>query len=250
MKVDYESLVQGRTKGQAGPESKEFPALLVKSIDADKRRIVALASAATLDRQDEIVLPTAFKELMPVYMKNPVVITNHAHRLQTGHSSVVGNVVDYKIAKEGLWVTIEFVKGTVLADEYWLLYSTKKQRAFSIGFVPKEWTYEEKDGQRIRVYTKIELIEISVCAVPANPDALSRSKQRKADFVAGKKEEREEQKILTELRAKDPDFDVKCSEFAEALLGLKSSGEAVDDFDFSELAAGKTTDGFAALVGS
>lgn len=183
--------VDGTSQGKVkGGELKELAALQVKSIDKPNRRITALASADTLDRDNELIEPEAFRKWMPVYMKNPVVLTSHVHRLDSGQSSVIANVVDYGINKKGLTAVIEFHSITGLAEEYWQLYSQKKQRAFSVGFIPHASEDRLVEDKRVRVYTEIELIEISCVPVPSNREALSRSKQGKADFVAAKKTER------------------------------------------------------------
>ena len=236
--VDFASFVKGVTKGddtylqnlmKAGPDFRESQALFVKSIDLNKRQITCLASTGDVDRDNEIIEPDAYRELLPIYMRNPVVITSHQHRLQTGSSSVIGGVVKAWIDQQGLWVIIEFVKGTNLGEEYWLLYSQKKQRALSVGFIPKESEYEERDGKRILVHTKVELLEISCVPVGCNREALSRSKQRKVDFVS-------EKKNLAELRRSNPDFDQECQEFAETILGVGSV--TVNETDFASLVRG------------
>jgi len=219
--TDFAALVQGRAGGRdekSGPVLKECQAL-VKSIDAKNRRITALASTANVDRDGDIIEPEAFREWLPVYMKNPVVLTTHQHRLETGQSSVIANVVDWGIDKNGLTVVIEFHDITGLAEEYWQLYSQKKQRAFSVGFTPRASEDRQVGGEWVRVYTEVEMIEISCVPVGSNREALSRSKLRKADFVAAKKDEHEDEKILAELRAENPDFDELCQEFADALNG-------------------------------
>jgi len=165
-------------------EIKEFGnAAFVKSIDQDKKQIVAVASTGNLDRDNEIVLPSAFKELLPVYMKNPVVLSAHSHRLQSGNSPVVAVVLSARANKDGLHVVIEFETETELGKEYWTLYSRRRQRAFSIGFIPIEWEFKKVNGREVKVFTKVELLEISCVPVPSNREALSRSKQRKLDFV-------------------------------------------------------------------
>jgi hypothetical protein len=51
---------------------------------------------------------------------------------------------------------------------------TKVQRAFSIGFIPKQSEFRIINGERVRVHTEIELLELSAVAVPSNRDALSK----------------------------------------------------------------------------
>jgi HK97 family phage prohead protease len=188
-----------RIRGKGTELFKEVQSLFVKSIDEAKRQIEAVVSTAELDRQDEIIEPEAFRETLGIYLKNPVVISSHQHRLETGHSSVVGQTVKAWIDTKGLHVIIQFAS-TVLGDEYWLLYKDKFQRAFSVGFIPLEWKDGTSDGgQRVRTYTRVELLEISCVPVPANRNALSKSKQRKADFVAEKIAQRESEKRSEEF---------------------------------------------------
>jgi len=214
--VNYAQLVKhGQRATKQGHSTKEFPALLVKSIDAENHQITALASSGAIDRQGEIILPEAFTETLPEYMKNPVVLAAHQHRLESGHSSVVGNVIKAWIDKRGLWVVIEFEVGTELGAEYWVLYSNKRQRAFSVGFDAIEWKDEIIEGKRVRVYIRVELYEISCVAVPANPEALSKAKQKKADFIAAKKEERILREFIPEY---GPEFEKECEEFGRMLL--------------------------------
>lgn len=245
--ADFASIVRG-AKGvaneeetylkslvKAGPDFRESQALFVKSIDLDKRQITCLASTGDVDRDNEIIEPKAYQELLPVYMKNPVVITSHQHRLQTGNSSVIGNAVKAWIDKQGLWVVIEFVKGTALGEEYWLLYSQKKQRALSVGFIPIESEYEERNGKRVLVHTRVELLEISCVPVGSNREALSRSKQRKARFVTEKKYLAD---YMAEVRRNNPNFDQDCEEFARIISDVDTDFEILGDVveaDYAEL---------------
>jgi HK97 family phage prohead protease len=200
---DFKSLVERTQIGErdylsrlkAGTELfKEAQSLFVKAIDESKRQIEAVVSTADLDRYDEIIEPEAFRESLDAYLKNPVVISSHQHRLDTGHSSVVGQTIKTWIDQVGLHVIIWFAE-TELGDEFWYLYKDKFQRAFSVGFIPLEWKDGTLDGgQRVRTYTKVELLEISCVPVPANRNALSKSKQRKADFVADKIAQRQLEK--------------------------------------------------------
>jgi len=198
--MDFATIVQGRTQKSAGPETKQFPALLsIKSIDEKSRRITAIASTGDIDRYDEIILPEAFRESLPVFMKNPVVLAAHQNRLSDGTSPVVANIVSANITTKGLEVIIEFHNITRLAEEYWQLYSQKKQRALSVGFKPLEGGSEIINGKSVYVHRKVELLEVSCVPIGANPNALSKSKQRKADFIAAKIAERQLEKDSEEF---------------------------------------------------
>jgi len=224
--VDFAGLVARMQAGErdyntrfdSGTGFKETQSLFVKSIDQAKRRIHAIASTGEVDRHGEIIEVEAWRECLPIYMKNPVVITTHQHRLETGHSSVVGSVIEIWIDKAGLNVIVEFEDETELGKEFWVLYGKKRQRAFSVGFIPLEWKDEqdEKLG-RVRIYTKVELLEISCVPVGSNRESLSKARQSKMSFVERKRLERE------------------VEEFAEILLDgdFKALGipDACDDAD-------------------
>jgi hypothetical protein len=77
-----------------------------------------------------------------------------------------------KKTAEGILSKMQFAK-TQMAEEIFQLYKEGFMRAFSVGFIPKEWT--DGDGEKVprRTYTKWELLEYSAVPVPANPDALA-----------------------------------------------------------------------------
>ena len=245
--VDYLSLIE-RVQGseqvynqrmhEIGTEFREAQSLFVKSIDQGKRQIHAIASTGDVDRHGEIIEPSAFRELLPVYMKNPVVIASHQHRLDNGHSSVVGSVVKAWIDKAGLNVIIEFEDETELGREYWTLYSKKRQRAFSVGFNPMDWKYEERDGVKVRIYTRVELLEISCVVVGSNRGSLSKSRQRKSEFVS-------EKALLRNMGIDEEQWEKECDEFAEALL----SGEYEDGYiENSEESIGASEPDYSSVI--
>lgn len=226
MDVDFAKLVQPASVGQKGLDTKEVQALFVKSIDTEKRQITAIASTGSVDRDGEIILPSAFKETLPQFMKNPVILACHQHRLSDGRSPVVGKAVKAWLDKKALHVVIEFAK-TELGDEYWHLYRDGFQRAFSIGFMHgrDDYTQETIDGRPVKVINKVELLEISCVPVPSNREALSKSAKQKQQFVEQKRQERDEEKILAEIMAEDPLFEQKCEEYAELIFDYSVESE-------------------------
>lgn len=191
MEVSLTELATGSQGGKIHKEglaTKEWQGLFVKSIDQEKRQITAIASTGSIDRDGEIILPSAFKKCLPGYMKNPVILAGHQHKLSDGRSPVVAKCIDARVTKDAFQIVVEFAK-TSLADEYWHLYRDKFQQAFSVGFMLGKCHDELRDGKRIPVHTEVKLIEISCVPVPSNPDALSRSVKRKRDFIANKRSE-------------------------------------------------------------
>jgi HK97 family phage prohead protease len=152
--------------------------LRVKSFDESNPNIVhATVSTSDIDRHGEIIQPDAFRDALPPFIDNPVVLPCHKHRLESGEPPVIGNVLtdNIKITKSEVDMTIEF-DDDELGQKYARKYRKKVMRAFSIGFIGLEGKYEEIDGKRTWIWTKIELLEISAVAVPSNRRALLRAR--------------------------------------------------------------------------
>ncbi len=150
----------------------------VKKINETERTLDAVASTSALDRDNDIILPEAFRETIDAFKANPVILATHQHRLSTGSSPVIGSAIPESIVigDKEVTFTMRFA-GTPLGEEYWQLYRDGHMRAFSIGFIPIEHE-DQKDEHLgyIRTYTKIELLEISAVPVPSNRQALARAK--------------------------------------------------------------------------
>ena len=159
-----------------------------KTADNKTRRITATISSGQIDRDQEIISPSAIENAWPGFMRNPVLLAAHQHRLSAGTSPVIGRVIKGWRSGNEFIAEFEFAE-TSLANEYANLYLKKIQRAFSIGFIPKVSDVRIIDGERIRVHTVIELLEISAVAVPSNRDALSKSGAKKQAFIEQKKRE-------------------------------------------------------------
>jgi HK97 family phage prohead protease len=157
-----------------------------KTTGTDARRIVAAVSSEAIDRDGEIVTAAAMKAAMSEYMKNPVILAAHTHRLSDGTPSVIGRVLSWSQQGKKTYCEIEF-SDTPLGLQYWALYSGKFQKAFSIGFSSLKRESRNIDGKAVTVHTEIELFEISAVPVPANPEALSKAAKRHVDFVASKR---------------------------------------------------------------
>jgi HK97 family phage prohead protease len=172
-------------------------------------------------------------------MSNPVILTGHQTLLSTGNSSVVGRAVKVWTDAKGLWTTIQFAS-TPLGQEYWELYSQGYQRAVSIGFIPKKWRDDvDEMGKKVRVYTKCELLEISLVSIPSNQSALARSKSnKKLMFVQAKRDERIlAEAIERDFTSKGRDFEAEAEEFAEMLLRGDLEGGIINsnETDYSSL---------------
>ena len=118
-----------------------------------------------------VVEPTAFEETLKQYMTNPIVLLQH------DMDKPIGNVIEASIDDKGL-----FIKAKITEDTDWVFSKLKNGvlRTFSIWYSVKDYeTIENVDAEWKYSYTNIikalELFEISLVSVPANPFALVKS---------------------------------------------------------------------------
>lgn len=151
----------------------------------DVIKIKGFASTPDRDRQNDIVLPTAFSESLPTYLKIWHILLSH------DKEKVIGSPTSAEIKSNGLEIEAEIkydTDGCMERIRKWDL------NTFSIGFITEAYQYEDKQGHIlyksdegimagytwddiyaddvVRVITKLDLAEISVVSVPANPFAM------------------------------------------------------------------------------
>jgi len=112
------------------------------------------------------------------FKRNPIALYAHDHTLPIGRwenvrvqaEKLVGRLV---LAQRG---TSEFI------DTLHSLVEQRILKAVSVGFLPKSWDpIDEKDPWDGYILSGNALMECSLCAVPANPNALSFAK----DYLSG-----------------------------------------------------------------
>lgn len=128
-----------------------------KFMSNGKRMVRGLASSARPDRVGDVVEPAGGTWNLPV----PLL---HQHR----HDDVIGWVREAQASRDGVGIVAEFAEGIGKADEVWAMVEAGLLDSFSIGF--RGLATEPLAGGGLR-FTKWELLEVSVVAVPANPDA-------------------------------------------------------------------------------
>jgi len=139
----------------------------IKSVDDEKREIVAVGSQQKVDRDGDIVKVDGID--FSAYKKNPIVLWSHKHS-----DPPIGKTE--RVWKDGnkLMFKINYADAETysFADTIYKLTKGGYINAFSIGFAPdwKEAEPNEKSGGYN--FNKTELLEISSVNVPANAGAL------------------------------------------------------------------------------
>jgi HK97 family phage prohead protease len=142
-----------------------FSAITIKSLNEDSREIEGMASTPALDRVKDIVEPLGL-----TFAKDAPLLLNHDHH------SPVGTVQFGAPTEKGLPFRAKIAKvdeaGVVKdrCDEAWHSVKSGLIKAVSIGFVPDEYELLG-EGKGVR-FTKANVHELSLVAIPANPEAV------------------------------------------------------------------------------
>lgn len=142
------------------------------------------ASAYVIDTKGTMVRQSGIK--MNRFQRNPVILKSHDHDM------IVGRAAEYGFNEVGLWFSPEY-SSTALAQDCKKQVEEGILRACSIGgrILRAFWTWDTEEekptefseltddeknllaaGKIVGVILEIELWEISLCAVGANPEAL------------------------------------------------------------------------------
>jgi len=181
--------------------------------DAEGVYIEGYASTPIVDRDEEIVPVSSINTTQ--WEKNPILLYMH------DRTKPIGKVVAFEKRPEGFWVKAYISQAVEKTMGIISLIKDEVLRAFSIGFRMKDY-FINREGRF--VYNDIELTEISVVTIPANPDALF-------SFVKSLREEAQERDKSKENIKEDIETmekETKLQEMEETLKRLMSEKEAVE----------------------
>jgi len=121
--------------------------------------IEGYASTKTLDRQGDIVEPTAFKGATAEFMANPVLSYMH------DWSNPIGKVTATRVTTDGLWVRAYISKTAETIIE---LVKEGILKGFSIGYD----VVREEMRKGVNHILALKLYEVAIVSIPANPETL------------------------------------------------------------------------------
>lgn len=140
----------------------------VKVLDEANRIIEMIGSTEDYDRVGDKMFMAGAD--LQNYLKNPVIIANHSYG-DDEKPTVIGRSLSVKIQGSQMIFKIQFAE-TNNGKDWFYLYANKYMNASSIGFIPKEYKPNDQGGYD---FTKWELLELSLVAVPCNPSAVQRA---------------------------------------------------------------------------
>jgi HK97 family phage prohead protease len=121
-----------------------------------------MATTSSPDREGDRVLPSGAE--LGNFLKNPVLLFSH----QARELLPIGAVTSLELMATGIKARWTWLKDDPFAMRCQNAWDQGMLRAASIGFIPKEMTPNDSGGMNI---TRWELLELSLCAIPANPQA-------------------------------------------------------------------------------
>jgi len=145
----------------------------LKDVNEKASEITHVITTASLDRQGDVVEPGGAD--VANYMRNPVVLADHDYSIH----SIIGRATKLEIGNDSISATTQFAK-TDLGQQAMSLVKSGMAKGWSIGFRPieHESMKDDKGVTRGFRYKKWELLEYSLVAIPANPDAVMNAIQR------------------------------------------------------------------------
>lgn len=147
--------------------------VVTKEDGTDSVFIKGYASTPHIDRHNDVVEPSAFAKGLATYLKNPRLLLRHWDEKNIGNVTEANIIDEGKEETDGLYVKAEVIRDV---DDCKNLIRNGMMGTLSIGFICRAWEERkigEGDNVRIvRVITDLDLLEISVVDIPANPNAI------------------------------------------------------------------------------
>ena len=121
------------------------------------------ASTSDPDLDDFVIESEAYREGLALYQRNPVILFNH------DRDFVIGRAKKVDIVPRGLRLEAEFD----MEDEFAAKVAGKVERGFIRGFSVGFRSLADPEAKAGKlVFKKVQLLEVSVVTIPANPHAL------------------------------------------------------------------------------
>ena len=172
--VDTEATLSSIAKSDE-PRLECFEARII-ALDEEKRQVKHVISTGKLDRGDRIVDVGGWK--LARFKKNPVVLADHDYAIER----IIGRAVETKVEGDALVSTTQFAEDG-LGNIAFRLVQAGLAKAWSVGWIGLKTHRigELEDCEACKAagavqwgthFVRQELLEYSLVAVPANPDAV------------------------------------------------------------------------------
>jgi HK97 family phage prohead protease len=141
-------------------------ACIVRSVEGEPAVMDFIGSDGSVDRYNERIEPDGWQ--LDNFRANPVIPDCHDY---SSIASILGRAQSVAVVGGKLVNRVEFCIDNPLGNLAWKMAKGGFIKSQSVGFIPLEWTNGTGKDQPDRTYTSVELLEISLVVVPANPGA-------------------------------------------------------------------------------
>lgn len=144
--------------------ARAYSLMTLKAVDEDQRTLTGIASTPSPDRADDIMVPEGAKFTLPM-----------PFLWQHEHDEPIGHVIDAKVTKAGIAVTVKIAsvaeegKLKDRLDEAWQSIKAGLVKGLSIGFRGIETA--QIDGSWGTKFLQWDWFELSAVTIPCNVDA-------------------------------------------------------------------------------
>lgn len=136
------------------------------------RKVRFVFSDGTVDRAGDSIDPAGWE--IAGFLDNPVALWAH-----DSFAPPIGRASNVGPSGNRLMGDIEFMAAEIsaFADSIYRMVKAGFVKAVSVGFIPLEYSFVNTNDRPFGInFSKQELLEISVCPVPCNPNALQEAK--------------------------------------------------------------------------
>ena len=137
-----------------------------KAVGTVNREIEGYASTSSEDRDGEYFPKELLQKASEEYIKMGTLLFDHGNDSVYGRKTI-GKLFEASVDEQGRM----YVKGRISDDYIWEKIELGELKAFSIGG-RASWEPRKVGGKMIGVATSLEIYEVSIVSVPANPEAL------------------------------------------------------------------------------
>lgn len=140
---------------------------LVKTVAGEAAQMDFIGSDNSVDRYNEVIDPAAWGD-MKNFRANPVIPDCHDY---SSIGRILGKAVSVEVRDGKLCNRVEFCLDNPMGALAFKMARGGFLNSQSVGFIPEDWKSGKAAGEPDRIYTRCELLEISMVVVPANPGA-------------------------------------------------------------------------------
>jgi hypothetical protein len=176
--LDIEAFRSAASKGEPSSGAvRRFVVADPETVEGETRTLRWVFSDGSVDRMTDTIDPAGWQ--LDRYKSNPVILWAH-----DSEAPPIGMATAIGVQGKRLVGDVRFADAETyeFADTIFRLVQGKFIRAGSVGFLPLEWKFAADKSRPNGIdFKRQELLEFSICPIPANPNALNEARSMGID---------------------------------------------------------------------